>query len=87
MEDELNELLVKDPRLAHGKVVVLNFAKGGTKQPQNATALAYFLSIGQRLTLDQRRAVVPGAVHVPHGSRSAADETRTQLACHCVANG
>jgi hypothetical protein len=34
--------------MAGRKVVLLNFANGGTKQPQNASALAYFLSIGQR---------------------------------------
>lgn len=33
------------------KVVVLNFAAGGHKQPQQLTALAYFLSIGQRFDL------------------------------------
>ena len=48
MEAEFNELLTRDPRLAGRRVVLLHFASGGTKQPQNATALAYFLSIGQR---------------------------------------
>src|SRR3954452_21617299 len=31
------------------RVVALNFAQGGMKQPQNLAALAYFLSVGQRL--------------------------------------
>jgi hypothetical protein len=48
MEDEFNELLTRDPRLAGRRVVLLHFANGGTKQPQNATALAYFLSMGQK---------------------------------------
>jgi hypothetical protein len=48
MEDTMNDLLHRDPRLAGRKVVLLNFGNSATRQPQNAACLAYFLSTGQR---------------------------------------
>jgi hypothetical protein len=48
MEDTMNDLLHSDPRLAHRKIVLLNFGNSATRQPQNASCMAYFLSIGQR---------------------------------------
>jgi hypothetical protein len=51
MEHRLNDLLSRDSRFAGRKVVLLQFANGGTKQPQNTTTLAYFLAIGQKFDL------------------------------------
>src|SRR4029077_690499 len=36
MEGAMNDLLNRDPRLAHRKVVLLNFGNSATKQPPNA---------------------------------------------------
>jgi hypothetical protein len=51
MEQTLNDILTVDPRLAGRRVVLLDFANGGAKQPQQVTSLAYFLSIGQHFDL------------------------------------
>lgn len=44
----LDDLLSRHPHVRGRRVEVLDFANGGIKQPQQATTLAYFLSIGQR---------------------------------------
>jgi len=43
--------LQADPFFAGREVVVLNFAKGGYKQPQQLLLLSYFLSIGQEFDM------------------------------------
>lgn len=52
----LSEALEVAGVLKGRKLVLLDFAHGGAKQPQQATALAYFLALGQRfdyvITLD-----------------------------------
>jgi hypothetical protein len=47
----LQEHLAGHPAVGDRRVVLLNFANGGTKQPQHATTLAYILSFGQRFDL------------------------------------
>lgn len=49
--ERLEEVLTADPRFAGRDVVVLNFAGGGYKQPQQLQILTYFLSQGQELDL------------------------------------
>lgn len=44
--ERLAEELAKDPRLAGRKVRVSNFARGGYKQPQQVTMLAYLFALG-----------------------------------------
>jgi hypothetical protein len=48
MGSRLDELLSSDAHLRGRHVEVLDFANGGAKQPQQATTLAYFMSIGQQ---------------------------------------
>ena len=47
----LAENLRKLPALKDREIVILNFALGGYKQPQQALALGYFLSLGQELDM------------------------------------
>ena len=47
----LTEVLAGHPRFAGRDLVVLNFAGGGYKQPQQLQILSYFLSLGQPLDL------------------------------------
>jgi hypothetical protein len=47
LEKKLTEL----PGLEDKKIIVLNFASGGYKQPQQLLALSYFVSLGQKFDL------------------------------------
>ncbi len=49
--DRLKEVLSADQRLADRELVVLDFASGGYKQPQQLQILTYFLSQGQEFDL------------------------------------
>lgn len=49
--DELITNLQSDAFFADKEIIVLNFAKGGYKQPQQLLLLTYFLSIGQKFDL------------------------------------
>jgi hypothetical protein len=51
MRATLQEHLAGHPGVGTRRVVLLNFANGGVKQPQQATTLAYMLSLGQRFDL------------------------------------
>lgn len=48
---ELIKNLQKDDFFANKEIIVLNFAKGGYKQPQQLLILSYFLSIGQEFDM------------------------------------
>jgi|GEM_PF-335419 len=49
--EELIKNLQKDDFFAKKEIIVLNFAKGGYKQPQQLLILSYFLSIGQQFDM------------------------------------
>jgi hypothetical protein len=51
MAPTLQEHLSSHPKFTGRRVVLLNFANGGTKQPQQLTTLAYFLTLGQKFDL------------------------------------
>lgn len=46
-----SEKLNKAPEFSNKKIVVLNFANGGYKQPQQLLILSYFLALGQKFDL------------------------------------
>ncbi len=48
---KFSELLKAQPQLENKNIVVLNFAAGGYKQPQQLLMLNYFLSLGQKFDL------------------------------------
>lgn len=50
-QERLIERLQQDPAFAGKEFVVLNFAQGGYKQPQQLLTLSYYLAIGQELDL------------------------------------
>lgn len=50
-EDVLVKALKQLPELANKEIILLNFAQGGYKQPQQLLALSYFLALGQTFDL------------------------------------
>lgn len=50
-QQRLIERLQQDPAFADKEFVVLNFAQGGFKQPQQLLILSYYLAIGQELDM------------------------------------
>jgi len=70
--DLLVSVLKQSPTLADQEIVVINFAMGGYKQPQQLMVLSYFLSLGERLdmviNLDGFNEVaLPFVENVPNG--------------------